>query len=948
MGAELSVIVAAFGYLALLFVIAAWGDRRARQGRSVIASPLVYTLSIAVYCTAWTFYGSVGRAANAGPSFLLIYLGPTLAMLSGPLIIRKMVRIARAQRITSIADFISARYGKSGRLGALVALIALIGITPYIALQLKAITLSHAVLMNYPSAPSYTTSASSFLSDKSFWVALVLAVFIMLFGTRHLDASERHEGMVAAIAVESVVKLMAFLAVGIFTLFVLFEGPGDLFARAAARPEIQGVLSLSAVPGGALGWIGTLLLAFLAFLTLPRQFQVLVVENVDERHLIRASWLFPLYLLVINLMVIPIALAGLLLTGTGSDPDSFVLTLPLSAGREGLSLLVFIGGLSAATGMVIVETIALSTMVSNQLVMPLLLRATPISRGLRGDLSGWLLGIRRVAIALILLLGYLYHALIGDSYSLVTIGLVSFAAVSQFAPALLLGLYWRGACGRGAGLGMLAGITVWSYTLLLPGFAQSGWLPLGFLEEGLFHQAWLRPYALFGLDGLDIYTHSLLWSLMANVGVLIGVSLFSRQSRLEQTQAALFTEALTAGVDTPPLWQGQTTRGALHDLLKRYLGGAATARVMAPDTGRGETRMEATGDTHEGTPETAMDASASPQLIARAEQALAGALGSASARLLINSVVRGEALDMEAVLSILDTTSQTLEYNRRLEQKSQELARIGEALRGANERLRELDRLKDEFVAMVSHELRTPLTSIRAFAEILRDGHDLPEEKRAQFLEVVVLESQRLSRLIEEILDLAKLESGRLTLHPKPLDLVTLTRQSLIAVQHPIEERGVSLEALIDVDEAQVIGDPDRLEQVIINLIDNAAKFAADESPQVLLRLGRERGHVRLSVEDNGPGIVPEERERVFEKFHQLERQGAASGGARGRPRGSGLGLPISRGIVTQLGGRLWVEDASTLGGASLIMELPDAPREASTPSTTAAATPRRPHQRAP
>ena len=929
MDRELSVIVAAFGYLALLFVIAAWADRRARQGRSVIASPFVYTLSIAVYCTAWTFYGSVGRAADAGPSFLLIYLGPTLAMLCGPLIIRKMVRIARAQRITSIADFISARYGKSSRLGALVALVALIGITPYIALQLKAITLSHAVLMHYSPVPTGVTSAASFLNDKSFWVALVLAVFIMLFGTRHLDASERHEGMVAAIAVESLVKLVAFLVVGLFTVFMLFDGPADLFARAAAQPQLQHALSLSAVPGGALGWIGTLLLAFLAFLTLPRQFQVLVVENVDERHLLRASWLFPLYLLIINLMVIPIALAGLLLSGTGSDPDSFVLTLPLSAGQEGLSLFVFIGGLSAATGMVIVETIALSTMVSNQLVMPLLLRATPLSRGLRGDLSGWLLGIRRVAIALILLLGYLYHALIGDAYSLVTIGLVSFAAVSQFAPALLLGLYWRGACGLGAGLGMLAGIAVWGYTLLLPGFAQSGWLPMSFVEQGLYHLAWLRPYALFGLDGLDIYSHSLLWSLMANIGVLVGVSLFTRQSRLEQTQAALFTGALTEGIDTAPLWQGQTTRGALRDLLKRYLGGTATSRVLAEANATDRnTSMEACVASADGENAAAMDASASPQLIARAEQALAGALGSASARVLINSVVRGEALDREAVLRILDSTSQTLEYNRRLEQKSRELARIGEELRGANEQLRELDRLKDEFIAMVSHELRTPLTSIRAFAEILRDSQDMPDDKRAQFLEVVVLESQRLSRLIEEILDLARLESGRLTLHPKRLDLVDLTRQSLAAVQHPIEERGVHLEAIIDLDEAQVIGDPDRLEQVIINLIDNAAKFAADQAPRVLVRLERHRGHIRLSVEDNGPGIAIEERERVFEKFHQLAQQSPASGHTRGRPRGSGLGLPISRGIVSQLGGRLWVEDAETLDGASLIMELPDAPRE--------------------
>ncbi|EPC03379.1 histidine kinase [Litchfieldella anticariensis FP35 = DSM 16096] len=903
------VLGVAFGYLALLFVIAAWGDRRAEQGRSVIGSPTVYTLSIAVYCTAWTFYGSVGRAAEYGPSFLMIYLGPTLAMLASPFVIRKMVRIARAQRITSIADFISARYGKSGSLGALVALIALIGITPYIALQLKAITLSHAVLMNYPEPPGLRLVEEGFWADKSFWVALVLAVFIILFGTRYLDASERHEGMVAAIAFESLVKLFAFLAVGIFTVFVMFNGPGDLFARAASHPELNDALSLEAVPGGGIGWVGTLVLAFLAFLTLPRQFQVLVVENVDERHIKRASWLFPLYLLVINLFVIPIALAGVLLGDPGGDPDSFVLTLPLSAGLDDLPLLVFIGGLSAATGMVIVETIALSTMVSNHLVMPLLLRSPHLHLGSRGNLSGWLLGIRRVAIVMILLLGYLYHALIGDSYSLVTIGLVSFAAATQFAPALLLGLYWRGATRLGATLGLLAGFAVWIYTLLLPGFAQSGWLDDTFLQHGPFGLAWLRPYALFGLEGWDIYSHSLLWSQLANAGTLIGVSLFTQQNRLEQTQAALFTGALHTSLVYTPLWQGQTTRGELEALLNRYLGAPATERIL---TGLAQ--------------QTSDDQAVPPEVIARAERALAGALGSASARVLINSVVRGEALDLEAVLSILDTTSQTLEYNRQLEQKSRELAKVGEELRSANERLRELDRLKDEFVAMVSHELRTPLTSIRAFAEILRDNHDLPDDKRRHFLDVVVLESQRLSRLIEEILDLARLESGRLTLHPQRLDLAALVRQSVDAVHRVQEERGVMLEVAIDTDEAPVIGDPDRLEQVIINLLDNAGKFAADENPHVLLRLERHKQHYRLSVEDNGHGIGEDERERVFEKFHQIQQYGAGSGQVRGRPRGSGLGLPISRGIVAHLGGRLWVENASTLGGACLVMELPMAP----------------------
>lgn len=894
-----------FSYLGILFLVAAWGDKRSSQGRSIINSPLVYTLSIAVYCTAWTFYGSVGRAAETGLSFLLVYLGPTLAMLLGWFMIRKMIRISRAQKITSIADFISARYGKSTRLGVLVTLIAVIGVMPYIALQLKAITISHALLTGYPLAPTQALVEKTFLMDKSFWVALVLAIFIILFGTRHLDASERHEGMVAAIAFESIIKLLAFLAAGIFVVFWLYQGPMDLFTQASNRADLVGTLGLDAVPGGAVGWVGTLILSTLAFITLPRQFQVLVIENVDERHVKRAGWMFPLYLFAINLMVIPIALAGLLM-GAGS-PDDYVLTLPLAAGLEVLPLFVFIGGLSAATGMVIVETIALSTMVSNHLVMPVLLRWKWLHLDPTRNLSGWLLGIRRVAILLILLLGYLYHALIGESYTLVTTGLVSFAAASQFAPALLLGLYWRGGNAKGTAAGLMGGFIVWAYTLLLPGFALSGWLDASLINEGPWGIAWLKPYALFGLEGWDIYAHALFWSLLVNIGLLVGVSLFSRQSSLEQTQAALFTEALRPDVMQTPLWLGQTTKGELYQLANRYLGRVATLKVFA--------RLDSTE-----IPSAVDETPASPALIAQTEQALTGALGSASARVLINSVVRGEALDIEAVLSILDTTSQALEYNKRLEQKSTELAQIGEELRSANVRLRELDSLKDEFVAMVSHELRTPLTSIRAFAEILRDSPEVTAEQKSHFLDVIVKESERLSRLIEEILDLARLESGRMRLDLKPLNFCELAKDSADAITQLYQDRQVELQLNLPTEQAWVNADPDRLQQVIINLLDNASKFTAQDSAKVVMSITAQAHHWLLAVEDNGSGIAVEEREKVFEKFHQIQHQKAASGS---RPKGSGLGLPISRGIISHHHGRLYAQAGKELKGARFVIELP-------------------------
>ncbi|HSC62484.1 MAG TPA: hypothetical protein VLD35_02540 [Caldimonas sp.] len=478
------VIAASFAYLMLLFAVAWAGDARARQGRSIIGNAWVYSLSMGVYCTAWTYFGSIGRAASAGLWFLPIYLGPTLGMLVAWMLLRKMIRIARVHRITSIADFIGSRYGKSRLLAALVTLIAVVGIVPYVALQLKAIATGYALLANGPAGPGAGAATVDWWRDGTLYMALVLAGFTIAFGTRHLDSTERHEGMVAAIAVESVVKLLAFLAIGVFVTWGLFDGPGDIFRRASARADLKPLLGLGAANRFAGGqWFALTLLSMLSLFFLPRQFQMMVVENVDERHVRRAAWAFPLYLLLINLFVMPIALGGLLHPPAGgADAETFVLSLPLAAGHPGLALLAFVGGLSAATGMIIVEAIAVSTMVCNDLVIPLLLRR---GAGSARDLTGTLLGIRRGVIVVLMLLGYLYFRIAGEAYALVSIGLISFAAVAQFAPALLGGMYWKGGTRAGALAGLTAGFALWIYTLMLPSIAKSGWMPSGFMTEGL-------------------------------------------------------------------------------------------------------------------------------------------------------------------------------------------------------------------------------------------------------------------------------------------------------------------------------------------------------------------------------------------------------------------------------------------------------------------------------
>ncbi|MBS3916541.1 MAG: histidine kinase, partial [Sulfuritalea sp.] len=424
-----------FAYLGVLFAIAYYGDKRADAGRSLIDNPTIYTLSLAVYCTTWTFYGSVGRAASTGIGFLPIYLGPTLMAGLWWFVMLKIIRISKANRITSIADFVSSRYGKSQLLGGLVTVIAVIGIIPYISLQLKAVSNSFTILLHYPDIVMPAKAAAQpLMQDSALYIAMILAAFTILFGTRHLDATERHEGMVAAIAFESVVKLLAFLAVGIFVTYGIFSGFGDIFSRVEDVPKLKSLMTVADTGASYGSWWSLTFLSMLSIMFLPRQFQIAVVENVNERHLARAIWMFPLYLLIINIFVLPIAIGGLLhFPDGGVDADTFVLTLPMVERQELLALFVYVGGLSAGTGMVIVETIALSTMVCNDLVMPLLLRWKWLRLHEKRDLSGLLLSIRRWAIALILLLGYIYFRAAGEAYALVGIGLISFAAVAQFA-----------------------------------------------------------------------------------------------------------------------------------------------------------------------------------------------------------------------------------------------------------------------------------------------------------------------------------------------------------------------------------------------------------------------------------------------------------------------------------------------------------------------------------
>ena len=670
-----TILAASLGYIGILFAIASWGDRKAeRLGTRKRAKPVVYALSLAVYCTSWTFYGSVGLASTSGYDFIPVYLGPILLFTLGYFVLRKIVRIGKAENITTIADFIAARFGKSQSLAAVVTLFVVVGILPYIALQLKAVSTSFVVLTSYPDIIMPAGVAGTpWWSDTALVVALLMATFAIVFGTRNVDATEHHEGMMLAIAFESIVKLVTFLAAGIFVTYFMFAGFGDLAERAAAVPEIA---DRFAVDIHASTWVTISLLSLIAIICLPRQFHVAVVENADERELKRAAWIFPGYLIAINIFVIPIAVAGLLLfSGRGVDADTFVLALPMLAQQETLTLLVFLGGLSAATGMVIVATVALATMVSNDVFTPLFLRYWRGGQNRDGDVGATLLNIRRFTMISILLLAFAYYRVAGEGQALASIGLISFAGVAQFAPAIFGGIFWARASRLGALGGILAGGFVWAYTLLLPTFAASLWFPDALLSTGPAGMSFLHPQALFGIEFGDPLTHGVFWSLSANTLLFVVLSLFSRPSMLERGQARAFVEVMAADPATRPrTMSGTLAVRDLANLVGRYLGTRTAERAFAQYLEERDSGLDL---------DDPVDAGA----LRFAERLLASAIGASSARLVIALSMERDDIDMQSAMLLLDDASAAIQYNRELLQTTMENLRQGIAIFDENLRL---------------------------------------------------------------------------------------------------------------------------------------------------------------------------------------------------------------------------------------------------------------------
>jgi len=660
----LLVALVALIYMLALFALAFYGDQRRAQGRSLIDNPYIYTLSLAVYCSSWTFYGSVGKAATSGVIFLATYLGPTLAATSWWFIVRKLLRLCKANHVTTLPDFLVLRYGRSSLLGMVATVGILLAVVPYIGLQLKAVADTFTILVNHgnsaapPFAPYHT----------AFYVALLLAVFGILFGARHLDPTERHEGMVAAIAFESVVKLVAFLAVGLLVSLVLFPGWGSLFGDVCRRADLCQLIRFDGSPENnfQVFFVKTIL-AMGAIILLPRQFHMAVVENVRERHLLTAMWLLPLYLLLINLFVLPIAFGGLLLDLPASQADTFVLRIPLQHGYPLLALVAFLGGLSAATAMVVVASVAVSTMLLNSLILPLALHL-----GLAEKFSAHLLQVKRLGIIVVILLGYLSYRLIGVTLMLVDMGHIAFLGVMQLAPVVLGAMYWREANQKGALAGLSAGLLVWFYTSVVPPTVAAGWLPATLLTHGPWGLAWLKPTALFGLSDMDPLSHAFFWSLSVNISLFVCVSLLTQPIPLEEEQAVRFVQTLSA--ETIPTREMRFTylpsSAQLTNFMAKFIG--ADRAAEARQTFLAEVRI----------PEEDWGDREKRQLAEFVERTIAGSIGPAAARIIMDGYLSSVGSRMEEVFDLFGRVTSSLEESQeQLKRRVAELSVLYEAAR---------------------------------------------------------------------------------------------------------------------------------------------------------------------------------------------------------------------------------------------------------------------------
>ncbi|WP_162128413.1 ATP-binding protein [Flavobacterium phycosphaerae] len=882
-------------YLGALFFIAHWAEKKGNSKWTV--NPYVYTLSLAVYCTAWTYYGSIGLAAQSGLSYITIYLGPIIIIPSWIVILKKIIRISRVNKISSIADFISLRYGNSRFLGAIVTVVALFAILPYIALQLKAIAETFHVVTK-------TDMSKYIFDDTTTYVAIALALFASYYGTRYVDASEKRKGIVTAVAMESVLKLVFFVIIGIYVTYFVFDGFDDIYQKASTLEHFKEKSTIGGLPQ-VINWFFLCVLSMFAIFLLPRQFQVAVIENNRENHVNKAIWLFPLYLLIFNIFVYPIAWGGnIIFQNHPVNSDLYSLLIPQFFNNKTMTVIVFLGGFSAAISMIVVSSIGLSTMITNNVLIPYNLLGKLKSKE-QTISSKTIVNSRKIGIFSLIIVAYLLYRFFGLDYSLVSIGLIAFVIIAQLAPAFFGALFWRRGSRLGAVYGILIGFAICFYTLLVPYSIGITNDHSTFISEGLMGYKLLKPFQLFGLDYLQPVQHALFWSLLFNTIAYFSISVSFKGNYRERNYAEMFIDInkYITNHENAFVWKGTAYTSDIEKVLIRFLGEERTKRAM------NIFNLKYNVDKDQEL--------ADARLVKFSENLLTGHIGTASARILISSVVKEEKITLPEVLKILEESKENIIINKKLTETSNELKEITAKLQNANKSLVLKDQQKDEFLDTVTHELRTPITAIRAASEILHDDDDIPEELKKQFLQNIISESDRLNRLIDKILDLEKFETGKQTLHPTKNNLVKTIESAVEPLQQLIRNKKIAIH-IESKDKVNAYYDEDRIIQVLTNLISNAIKFCPETEGLITIQVVEKDHFIQTSVHDNGKGINPNDYEIIFDKFYQSMNQNIK------KPVGSGLGLAICKQIVEHHKGKIWVQPA--VKGACIAFTLPKKP----------------------
>ncbi len=876
MNSSLLILLVIF-YLGLLFFVAYLAENSRKKFWT--NNPYIYSLSLAVYCTAWTYYGSIGVAAESGLEFLTIYIGPIIVIPLWVLINKKIIKISRVNKISSIADFIALRYGNRRSLGAIVTILCLLAIIPYIALQIKAVSETFHLL-------SETDHSTNIFIDTSTYVVIIIAGFSSFYGTKYVDASEKRMGIISAVAVESFLKLIFFLILGVFIVYGIFNGFDDIYSQASKLPDFEKLNTFQGLDASA-NWFVMCLLSASAIFLLPRQFHTTIIENRNEKHIHTAIWLFPLYLLLINIFVFPIAWGGkILFEGQNVNPEFFSILIPQKFGNAIISTMVFFGGLSACISMIIVSSITLSVMLSNNIIIPYgWLERFKIKNEV--DNTKTIVNIRKFGIFTLIIIAFVFYKYFMIQSSLFSIGLISFVIIAQLGPSFFGAIFWKRGTYFGAISGIIAGVLICYINLVFPHYYPN-------INE-------YKIFKFFRIPYFNEISNVFFWSITVNMLCYLVFSVNKIGDYRERNYAEIYTdiEEYIQNHENAYIWKGSAKISDIKKILNRFLGDRKTEQALKIFNAKYSLNEK--------------NDLADARFIKFSENLLSGRIGTSSAKILIESVTQEDKISLPEVLQILEESKENISLNKKLQEQSQKLQLLTSQLQEANDNLIFKDQQKDEFLDTVAHELRTPITAIRATSEIILDDDEMPQDIKEEFLQNIISESDRLAEIINDILYLDKLENKSLPINLNQSDIHQTYIKATKPLQNLFEQKNIQHQIINHLNNHEIPIDESKMIQVFQNIVGNAIKFS-EQNGIIETTISENQHQTIIQIFNTGKNIDAEDLKFIFDKFYQSKNQNIL------KPLGSGLGLAICKKIIDAHEGQ--IEAINKDSGVEFILKL--------------------------